>query len=116
MTTLFTNLEPARARNTDPETSHEAAAKVTLKVGSIRWLVLQMFEAHGQMCDGELCRRVPFYLGESTARGRRAELVTAGYVEPVPGVYATTESGNRTKVWRLTDAGRAALSTIKEPE
>lgn len=43
----------ARARNTDPETSHAAAASVTNQ-RRIRGRILELFRAHGPMTDETL--------------------------------------------------------------
>lgn len=82
--TLFDAEEP-RARHTDPETSHEAAASVVdlVKRQAAVWRVL---DVAGPMTDEELVEAYPTHWpclsqAPSGIRTRRAELVTRGLVE-----------------------------------
>lgn len=102
----------ARARNTDPTTSHEAAASVSLtNTEIIRQVILDMLavqpatdcfiqDSYRKLREGYGWPRV----GESTIRTRRAELVDAGLVEE-SGEYERLETGRRAIVWRLADHG-----------
>jgi hypothetical protein len=90
----------ARARRTDPETSHEAAESVsdiTAQQGHILTLLEQ-----SPMSDDMLVARYqrgPVPTPQSI-RSRRAELVAQGLVEH-SGEYVTMVSGRRARVWRV---------------
>jgi len=66
----------AYARNTDPGTSHEAAAKVTPKLRKLQQEVLDIFQRHRRLTDLDL-QEVTYTAG-STYRTRRSELVKMG--------------------------------------
>lgn len=91
----------ARARRTDPETSHEAAASVT-GLTSKQAAVLEVLRKYGPMCDEAIFDalwRENYKMSSSGARTRRSELVDAGKVEWVGG-QVTMRSGRRARVWR----------------
>ena len=92
--------EPPRARNTDPETSHEAAKSL----GDLRprqRAVVRVFERWGQLTDGELRH---LYDGpaqsDSGLRTRRSELVALGVLFDT-GSRRVTGSGRKSIVWGL---------------
>ena len=79
----FTRGEGARARNTDPDTSHMAAVSVH-HIRASQQLILRALEAHGPGTDEDIYgwlklegRKVSL----SGARTRRSELVRLGFVE-----------------------------------
>ena len=101
--------EFAHARNTDPETSHEAAASVK-GLGAARDAVLWMFKRHGNLCDTELIYYYKSYVGsrrvpvqsDSGIRSRRAELVKSGHLIATHQ-YATLKTGRRSVIWGYTE-------------
>lgn len=99
--------EKAAARRTDPETSHEAAAKV--RVTDNQTEVLELFKWVGGPCPDQLivalapkrgCKQSP-----SGLRTRRHELVTKGYLKHVGFIKI---DGNRHRTWGLTEKGEAS--------
>lgn len=98
-------MEPT-ARNTDPVTSHEAAASISNR-SSVYNAVLAMLEELGNATDEELWRKYHEEIarGEqlprvspSGMRSRRNELVTMGFVRDTQRTRRT-ESGRRAIVW-----------------
>ena len=107
----------AHARNTDPETSHEAAESIDNLTERQTAVLVILEEFGGQLADHELVRQyekhgswysVPKQTPQSI-RSRRSELVKRGLVDHWPGNFVKTESGRRARVWAVTDAGREAL-------
>ena len=101
---IYSNTTP-RARNTDPETSHAAAASVTFE--TLTWmqaLVLQTLHTHGPMTDEQLCVRIADDQEEpvsvSGVRTRRSELAAAGMVVDT-GKRMPTRTGRQAIVWSL---------------
>jgi len=76
---LFTPL----ARTTDPETSHDAARKITPELNALQELVLKALRLYGPCTDRSLITALKGQYGrtESTWRTRRAELVRKGKVK-----------------------------------
>lgn len=104
---LFPKTTRARARKTDPATSHEAAGRVR-NVTDTQWRILSCLK-HSPKTDPELYavynRSFPS-ISESGCRSRRAELVALGYVA---GLETKTHVGNRRfLIWSLTGKGLAA--------
>ena len=102
----------AHARNTDPETSHEAAESIS-QLTERQLAVLETLHYQGPMADHVLVAAFPlqgFVVMQSpqSIRSRRAELVRGGLVEHTGG-YVQTVSGRRARVWAVTDKGREAL-------
>lgn len=97
----------ARARSTDPATSHAAAASL----GDLRpsqAAVLALFQELGPMADEALLisyreRAVEPSQSDSGLRSRRAELVDQGLLED-SGERGLTGSGRATIVWRIPAA------------
>jgi len=94
-----------RARNTDPQTSHDAAESVknvtatqaaVLKILNRPRTDPQLIEAYRKL------KKVPL-ASESGIRSRRAELVDKGLVEDT-GKRATTSFGRQATVWGLANA------------
>lgn len=96
-----------RARNTDPSTSHEAAASVT-NLTARRAAVLAFFAQRGAMTDVQLAAlyEPAAFLGlapeqsPSGLRTRRSELVTSGRLRDSGGT-AVLPSGRRAILWEV---------------
>lgn len=107
----------ADARLTDPLTSHEAAASITM--GGTRLVQLSILaildpglsEKWPACTDEQImsAARATYpeiaHYSDTSFRSRRAELVKLGHVEQSPGWYGSTRSGRRANLWRLTKAG-----------
>lgn len=102
------------SRTTDPETSRQAAASISVdKMRETQKVILDILDRFGPACDEDIAvmARQLESLGEapkqspSGLRSRRAELVTAGLVRD-SGERAKTSSGRQTIVWELS-AGQA---------
>lgn len=96
------------ARNTDPQTAHQAAEHAAMRAGTMRALALRELAAAGDrgLTDFELAHRTR---SQQTSIGkRRGELVRMGLVESA-GSTRPSPSGSPAMVWRVTVAGvRAA--------
>jgi len=89
----------AHARNSDPATSHEAAASLSdAQLRESQAIVLEALREHGPMPDHELVPLLTGKLSASGARTRRAELAQAGLVA-YTGENVRTESGRQAMVW-----------------
>lgn len=92
----------ARARKSDPHTSHEAADSVT-KITEVQYWVRKSLL--GMRADHELVevyrqwKNAP-RASESSIRSRRAELVRMGLVEAVKDEYRLTPTGRKAQVWQ----------------
>ena len=93
------------ARNSDPVTSHDAAALAGLTAGSLRWRCLEVLAA-GPLTDFELADQVERQ--QTSAGKRRGELVAAGLVVATD-VKRPAPSGALAIVWAITDLGRDEL-------
>lgn len=94
--------EPARARCSDPVTSHAAAASVHHQTETRTWILQALTVC--PMTDTDLiawARRVGRTESESGIRTRRKELVSAGHVAPT-GRTETMPSGRLAIVWGVT--------------
>lgn len=101
---VYSNTTP-RARNTDPRTSHNAAASVaTDTVTRTQALILEALQASGPLTDEQLCQRIADVeckpVSVSGIRTRRSELVTAGRVIDT-GRRQPTLTGRSAIVWSL---------------
>lgn len=93
----------ARARSTDPATSHEAAASVG-DLTEVQQKILEII-AERPRTDEEIYAVVVargIQMSVSGTRTRRSELVDVGLVEE-SGQHKLTGAGRRTIVWRATD-------------
>lgn len=101
----------ARARNTDPETSHYAAANVGPLVTTVRSRVAAIFEAAANLeglTHDQLIGQYRKYAGrlgwppasDSSIRTRCNELVKDGKVERVPESVARSRFGRPALLWR----------------
>lgn len=99
----------AHARNTDPETSHEAAASVKNLPEIKRNILLIMAGSSEPMMDWEIVRKYYEYTQvhgwawamEQSIRSRRAELVRDGKIE-FADEWGESVTGRRSRKWRLT--------------
>lgn len=105
--TLFDEPEPhTKARSTDPDTSHAAAAYP--RGSSQRWRILRAhyLEDLGGLTDEELHRRLPdMRLNSLTTR--RSELAGAGWLYDT-GERREASGGVDQIVWKMTDVGHQA--------
>ncbi len=104
------------ARATDPATSHEAAATITVqRMRADHQLVLAALHDHGPMTDFGIAAKVSVALGrmvKATSLGvRRKELVTLGLVRN-SGRRAPSDTGTSSIVWALTAAGDAEIRGV----
>jgi hypothetical protein len=94
-------------RNTDPETSREAAQHPFADRDKDRWLVLRThYENSLGLTDFELAAILS---RQQTSVGkRRGELRDNGFIEatPGPGGKRPAPSGSNAIVWRITEKGR----------
>lgn len=94
----------ARARITDPETSHDAAASIPeVRITLTRQRVLALLHREGPMSDADLWHAFASTHGERAAspsglRTRRAELAAAGLVVDT-GQRRQLPSGRYAVVW-----------------
>jgi predicted HTH transcriptional regulator len=91
---MFTPL----ARTTDPETSHDAARRITAELPELQAIVLKALRVYGPCTDRSLVTALRGQYGrtESTWRTRRAELVEKGLVEKVGKSHGQS-------VWKVKD-------------
>lgn len=96
------------ARTTDPQTSHRAAAAITLRAGTQRALLLQSFVRAGEgLTDEEAMERAVGVSPSSEYAKRCSELREAGWISPT-GQTRKGNSGQDRIVSEITDAGQAA--------
>lgn len=94
----------AKARRSDPRTSHQAAASV----GDLTVMQQAVYEAlsHADMSDEQLytwlVEHGEVQMSVSGARTRRSELVDVGMVED-SGRRELTQAGRQTIVWRVKE-------------
>jgi hypothetical protein len=105
----MTNPTQAHARNTDPQTSHDAAASVRVTAGQRE--VLEIFELLHRATDENVARKhearcllgtAYASLSPSGLRTRRSELVRLGKIRD-SGVRWTMASGRKAVVWEVCD-------------
>lgn len=104
MTLTQPTLLDALARNSDPDTSHAAAASQTparRKRG--QRLVLAALAEHGPLTDFE--HEAINGLQQTSAGKRRLELLRRGLVE-YAGARRESPTGSPARVWRITAEGR----------
>lgn len=106
MNTQPTLFDPiARARRTDPETSHEAASSVR-RIRETQADVLTVIRKYGPLSDEEISSRykdsgMPRQ-SESGLRTRRSELVALGLVAD-SGRFGYTLSNRKTILWQVCE-------------
>lgn len=99
-----------RARNTDPETSHEAARSVLNRL-RVRDMVLTVLRSHGPQTHEQIIKNVkdlelalnpgPAMVSDSGIRTRVSELVDSGDVEE-SGMFGKTRAGRRAILWQVS--------------
>lgn len=97
--------ETSRARNTDPLTSHLAAASVT-NTQLLRAHIVRLFDKWGQMTDERLVslwETIPNFpqASPSGIRSRRSELTRAGYL--VSKGLGKSSAGRSAHVWGVVN-------------
>lgn len=96
-----------KARRTDPDTSHEAAARASAHAEGDRRRVLALLAEHGPLSDFDLARLTG---RKQTSVGvRRGELRDAGLVEQYDRT-GVSDTGSPCIRWALTSAGRQAAA------
>lgn len=93
----------AMARETDPVTSHQAAASVYVRESQVKVYALLTL---GSATDGELFERAinaDVLISESGLRTRRKEMVDLGYVRD-SGRKVVLDSGRRSIIWEVNPA------------
>lgn len=100
------------ARNSDPQTSHQAAEYAAVNAGTCRARALQALVAAGDrgLTDFELAAWT--HLQQTSVGVRRKELVRMGLVEST-GERRPSPSGALAMVWRVTAAGVTASQQRK---
>lgn len=88
------------ARATDPQTSHDAAAKVSRRADKLRQSVLDAFRQRGDMIDEALIALFPNE-ADSTIRGTRSRLVKEGVLAD-KGERRQNSRGNSMTLWGIS--------------
>lgn len=97
----------ALARNTDPDTSHAAAATIReSRSAALRRVILNLFRDHGPMTDHDVAFRYDCLPGasdvsDSGLRTRRAELVADGALVDTGRREPSPTSGRAAIVWGI---------------
>jgi hypothetical protein len=111
MTRIFDPFGPPTARNTDPDTSHDAAEVAGTRASKGRILVLK--ELSGRpLTDLELSDLTGWQhnsIGKRRTECRDAGLVEACRTPEGVKMKRPTPAGAMATVWRITEAGRAFL-------
>lgn len=106
MQLVFDNIQPARARRTDPLTSHAAARAQT---GPKRFreyrAILECLEQHGPHGKDGIARLTGI---DGTEVARRLAEIDGVLVEP-SGKRVTSDKGCSEREWRAIGAGREAM-------
>lgn len=101
---LEDEVDRARARRTDPGTSHAAARSIeATQLRESQRLIYRLLEQHGPMSDVEIYGRMVGVtkISSSGCRTRRKELVEKGYVQAT-GRTVKLSSGRQAIVWEVT--------------
>lgn len=111
---LLPSRSVAHARAADPDTSHQAAARVR-DISEAQAAIIRLFKSFGPMCDEKLVRIYERFMREqptiyplqspSGIRSRRAELTDPAKCQPPKIVYTgektETTAGRSTRIWTL---------------
>jgi len=113
---LFLFKDPM-SRNSDPETSHEAANEVRFRASRHRLLALTTLKRFGPLTDYELAARTG--LQQNSIGKRRKECQDAGLIEGLVDPYGNNvkrpaPSGSKSLVWQLTREGDAYVGDISQ--
>lgn len=87
------------ARNSDPPTSHAAAAAVTRSHGALEHRILIQFLTYQELTDDELVRCIPDRC-EGTVKTARSRLKNAGALVPT-GETRPSRHGVEQIVWKV---------------
>ena len=87
-----------RARQSDPATSHAAAARVAEFAGTHAEIILQCLTRHGPQTVDQIAARTRLF--SQQINKRLPELDRQGRVEPT-GLARASASGRMERVWRL---------------
>jgi hypothetical protein len=105
----------AFARNSDPDTSHQAAESITPRIRQLQVAVL----AFASTCpDGftDPLMNDHFQTHSSTYRTRRSELVDLGMIEDTGNRLTLGPKGRKHALWRITAKGADALDAAQRAE
>lgn len=108
------DFDEPNARDTDPETSHEAAEDAKFKASKHRLLAMTTLSRFGPLTDFELAARTGI---QQTSIGKRrkecqdAGLVTALVTADGSKVKRPAPSGSNAIVWTLTPEGTQYVRT-----
>ena len=107
----------ARARLSDPKTSHVAAATITPDLGPIQRLVLQFAAAKGPrgFIDPDMEMRFASH-GPSTVRTRRCELVRKGLIMKTDQFRRLGAHKREFIVWKITATGIAEAKKLRHAQ
>jgi hypothetical protein len=103
----------AFARRNDPDTSHAAAADITLKLRELQCAVLRYAADQSKRGFTDLEMIAHFGTTSSTYRTRRSELVAKGLVHDTGERRAAGEGGRKHAVWATTLQGENTLAAIR---
>jgi hypothetical protein len=98
--------DSARARWSDPQTSREAASRVTQdKLTQTQERILHLVRMHGPLTDEaliDLYRHIwpESKTSEQSIRSRRSELSRRGLLLIVPDKQGVTKLGGKCRIWR----------------
>lgn len=100
----------AHARDTDPDTSHEAAESISPRLRQLQQAVLAFADAQGSDGFTHIDLNNHFHTTSSTYRTRCSELVEKGYIEDSRErrAYGPDGKGRRHVIWMITPAGTEA--------
>lgn len=87
-----------RARNTDPNTSHEAARSMDVTAASHRGRILKLLKEQGGATGDAIDKALGWK--HATANRRLPELRELGLIEMSEDT-AVTRSGRRARIWRI---------------
>jgi len=99
---MISTIDPARARSTDPETSHEAAAQADT-FRSVK-AVFDSLGQYGPLADFELVslmHSLGYAFSPERIRTARNSLTKVGKIEHT-GYYRLTPTNRRARVWAVT--------------
>lgn len=114
MDDLFT--QSARARRSDPDTSHQAANDISPMLRETQRQVLFFAAKCGR--SGFIDPDMGEHFGSitSTWRTRRSELVGFGMIEDTGERATVGPRGRRFAVWRITDKGQAEAERLLDSD
>jgi hypothetical protein len=104
---LFEHADEARARDTDPDTSHEAAESLSPRLRQLQEDVLMYAAGESPFGFTHIDLNNHFRTTSSTYRTRCSELVDKGYVADSGDrkAYGPDGKGRRHVIWQVTGPG-----------